>query len=195
MGAVMKLAALVLLSGFLSAFGAVTGPVRLGNSQYADTEVSTNVAFAAWTERMFAFEYELDFDGTPSNNVQVAFGIDADGDRILSPEEERLVVGWDCGEWFMRNVAEETTLAQTPIVDDGSQLFRFSLRFGSDGSFGHLDIRDGGTPTFYALAAEPPSWLHDRRWNLCRVTARGVGVHASSFVVKATQNGTRFIFR
>ena len=187
---------LVLLFGSsLAALGMVTGPVRLGSSQYADTEVSTNVAFAAWTERMFAFEYELDFDGTPSNNVQVAFGIDADGDRILSPEEERLVVGWDCGEWFVRNVAEETTFAQTPLADDGPQLFRFSLRFGWDGSFGLLDIRDGGTPTFRSLAGEPPAWLHDRRWNLCRVTARGVDVHASSFVVKATQNGTRFIFR
>ena len=70
----MKLAALVLPLGLLSAFGAVTGPVRLGSSQYADTEVSTNVAFAAWAERMFAFAYELDFNGTPSNNVQVAFG-------------------------------------------------------------------------------------------------------------------------
>ena len=179
----------------MAALGMVTGPVRLGNSQYADTEVSTNVAFAAWAERMFAFAYELDFNGTPSNNVQVAFGIDADGDMILSPEEERLVVGWDCGEWFVRNVAEGIDLAQVPLADDGPQLFRFSLRFGSDGSFGPLDIRDGGTPTFHALVAESPSWLHDRRWNLCRVTARGVDVHASSFVVKATQNGTRFIFR
>ena len=191
----MKLAALVLPLGLLSAFGAVTGPVRLGSSQYADTEVSTNVAFAAWTERMFAFEYELEFGGTPSNNVQVAFGIDVDGNGVLAPEEERLAVGWDCGEWFMRNVAEETAIAQMPLADDGPQLFRFSLRFGRDGSFGPLDIRDGGTPTFRSLAGEPPAWLHDRRWNLCRVTARGVDVHASSFVVKATQNGTRFIFR
>ncbi len=185
----------LLFGGSLAALGMVTGPVRLGNSQYADTEVSTNVAFAAWTERMFAFAYELDFNGTPSNNVQVAFGIDADGDMILSPEEERLVVGWDCGEWFVRNVAEGIDLAQAPLADDGPQLFRFSLRFGSGGNFGPLDIRDSGTPTFHALAAEPPSWLHDRRWNRCRVTARGVDVHASSFVVKATQNGTRFIFR
>jgi len=88
----MKLVAYILLLGFLSAFGAVTGPVCLENSQYADTEVSTNVVFVAWTEHMFEFEYELDFDGTPSNNVQVAFGIDADGDMILSSEEERLVV-------------------------------------------------------------------------------------------------------
>ena len=185
----------LLFGGSLAALGMVTGPVRLGNSQYADTEVSTNVAFAAWAERMFAFAYELDFNGTPSNNVQVAFGIDADGDMILSPEEERLVIGWDCGEWFVRNVAEGIDLAQVPLADDGPQLFRFSLRFGSGGNFGPLDIRDGGTPTFYALAAEPPSWLHDRRWNLCRVTARGVDVHASSFAVKATQNGTRLIFR
>ena len=185
----------LLFGGSLAALGMVTGPVRLGGSQYADTEVSTNVAFAAWAERMFAFAYELDFNGTPSNNVQVAFGIDTDGDMILSPEEERLVVGWDCGEWFVRNVAEDIGFVQVPLADDGPQLFRFSLRFGSDGSFGPLDIRDGGTPTFHALAAEPPSWLHDRRWNFCRVTARGVDVHASSFVVKATQNGTRFIFR
>ncbi len=126
-----------MFGGSLAALGIVTGPVRLGSSQYADTEVSTNVAFAAWTERMFAFEYELDFDGTPSNNVQVAFGIDADGDGILAPEEERMAVGWDCGEWFVRNVAEDIGLAQVPLAGAGPQLFRFSLRFGSDGIFFH----------------------------------------------------------
>jgi len=190
-----KAICIIVLCVSVSALAKITGPVRLGNSPFADTEISTNVAFSAWTEHMLAFEYELAFDGTPSNNVQVAFGTDADSDGVLSPEEERLVVGWDCGEWFVSSVPAGIRLAQVPAADDGPQSLRFSLRGFSDGRLGPLDIRDDGVPTFAALAAAPPAWLHDRSWNVCRLTARGVGTHASAFVVKATPDGTVFILR
>ena len=190
-----KLFTIIGLCVSFSVLAKITGPVRLGNSPFADTEISTNVVFSAWTDRMFAFEYELAFDGTPSNNVQVVFGTDANGDGELSPEEERLAVGWDCGEWFMRNVPEEIAISHAPLSDDGPQSLRFSLRIFPDGGFGPLDIRDDGVPTFAALAAAPPAWLHDRSWNVCRLTARGAGTHASAFVVKTTSNGTRFILR
>ena len=64
---------------------------------FVDTEVSTNVAIWAWTERARMFNVTLSFDATPSNNVQVVFGTDASADGNLSDEEAGLTLGWDCG--------------------------------------------------------------------------------------------------
>ena len=49
---------------------------------------------------------KLDFNGTPSNNVEVAFGTDADGDRSLSLDETDVVIGWECGRYFHRAVSD-----------------------------------------------------------------------------------------
>ena len=44
----------------------------------------------------------------PSNNMEIAFGTDTGtmgillvGDGELSPDECDLIVGWDCGSWFV----------------------------------------------------------------------------------------------
>ena len=71
--------------------------------EYPDTEVVTNVAVLAQGSCEYAFE--LAFLGTASNNVEIAFGTDADGDGALSLDEIGLSVGWNCGEWFVMNAA------------------------------------------------------------------------------------------
>ncbi len=43
---------------------------------FADTEVSTNVHMIAWSDNTRHFNVTLQFDATPSNNVQVALGTD-----------------------------------------------------------------------------------------------------------------------
>jgi hypothetical protein len=93
------------LQAFLVAFAAIRSASALTLPDlpppvFADTEVSTNVATRAWTERTRMFNVVLSFDATPSNNVQAAFGADASADGNLSDEEAGLTLGWDCGEWF-----------------------------------------------------------------------------------------------
>ena len=66
-------------------------------SAYADTEVSTNVPFTAWEEHQKRFEHRLSFEATPSNNVQVAFGTDADADGMLDPHAGFRVQTIPCG--------------------------------------------------------------------------------------------------
>ena len=56
-------------------------------SEYADTEVSTNFPFSVLFEQKNQIEVTLALDTTPTNNVEVALGTDADGDGNLSPEE------------------------------------------------------------------------------------------------------------
>ena len=59
-------------------------------SEYDDTEVVTNVALPAVRvdSRIFAFHLEL--DATPSNNVSLVFGRDANEDGVLTRSEESL---------------------------------------------------------------------------------------------------------
>ena len=85
----------------LSAFG-VTIP-ELPQSAFADTEVSTNIAFVVDRARMTRIEFSVALDATPTNNVEVAIGTDANGDGNLAPEEAAYVFGYDCGKWFERN--------------------------------------------------------------------------------------------
>ncbi len=79
-------------------------PVALPPAQYADTETATNVPFMMGANGRHTFRFALSFAGTPSNNVEVALGVDANSDGMLSAGETELVVGWDCGRWFLWNL-------------------------------------------------------------------------------------------
>ena len=102
-----------------SAFGAPMVRTELPLSPFADTEISTNLAFTAYEPRQRQFAYELAFDATPSNNFEVAFGRDVDANGILSRDEADFTVRFDCGEWFARAAGRavgETEIAATNLV-------------------------------------------------------------------------------
>ena len=77
-------------------------------SEFADTEVSTNIAFAVERPAMTRIEFTVALDATPTNNVEVAIGTDANGDGNLSVEEAAYVFGYDCGTWFARSAGLES---------------------------------------------------------------------------------------
>ena len=58
----------------------------------ADAEVVTNVPLPALSRRAGRFAFSLGCRATPTNNVEIAFGFDADEDGILAPRETRLVM-------------------------------------------------------------------------------------------------------
>ena len=68
--------------------------------EYIDTETTTNVPFMAWQEHVGKFKLSLTCCTTATNNVQFAFGRDADNDGILSLEESDLV---DAGMFYRKN--------------------------------------------------------------------------------------------
>ena len=84
----------------ISAFGVTVS--ALPQSEYADTEVSTNIAFAVERPAMTRIEFTVALDATPTNNVEVAIGTDANSDGNLAVEETAYVFGYDCGAWFCR---------------------------------------------------------------------------------------------
>ena len=72
-------------------------------SEFADTEISTNIAFVVDRSMMTRIEFTVELNATPTNNVEVAIGTDGNGDGNLSVEESAYVFGYDCGTWFARN--------------------------------------------------------------------------------------------
>ena len=65
-------------------------------SDFVDAESSLTVPLPATEGRHIRLT--LAFDPSPTNAVQVAFGIDANHDNDLAPEETALRVGVDCGQ-------------------------------------------------------------------------------------------------
>ena len=88
---------------------------ELPPSEFADTEVSTNMAFVVDRTEMTRIEFAVALDATPTNNVEVAIGTDGNGDGNLSVEESAYVFGYDCGTWFCR--ARDENKVETAALD------------------------------------------------------------------------------
>ena len=128
----------------MAAFAVTVEP--LPQSEFADTEVSTNIAFAVERPAMTRIEFTVALDATPTNNVEVAIGTDANSDGNLAVEEAAYVFGYDCGAWFARSAGLE--------------------------GLGSLEGLGGGRveKTFVLKRRQL-----DTAWNLVKVTRRGCG--------------------
>lgn len=127
----------LLAAALLPAPAAVTrespmGPVAA--SAFLDTESSVCLHVTNGVAAQCGFGFDLEFFRTPSNNVEVAFGRDADGDGQLSFSETEMSLGWDCGAYFVDPFAEGRRYAW-PHRSDGhrSGSTRLSYRAAMDG--------------------------------------------------------------
>ena len=158
-----------------------------------DTEFETNVVAEVWKayDRIMGIRFE--FTASPSNNVQAAFGVDEDGDGILSLEESEFTLGWDCGAWFVSGYGEE--LAEPAAVQTGRKSFSWSARLDSAGQLRELTAKDGSAVVFSGLTNGIPSWICRRSWNTMRLTARGAADPAAVVYVGVKPNSTRIILK
>ena len=132
----------------------------LPQSEFADTEVSTNFTFAVGEGSNRRLVFSLELQASPSNNVEVAIGCDADEDGMLSLDEAALTVGYDCGEWMVRSTAKDS-VTYSDIADSG--IFRRTYEVRSR----HID----------------PSW------SLVKVTRRGLGVSSENVSFSLVESG------
>ena len=132
----------------------------LPSSEYADTEVSTNFTFSVGEGGGRRRVFSLELQATPTNNVEVAIGHDANCDGHLSIDETALAVGYDCGEWFVRSAA-----------NDGVTYF------------------DAATSGVFCRTYEVRSRNVDPLWNLVKVTRRGLGVTNENVGVELKPQG------
>ena len=69
----------------------------LPQSEYADTEVSTNIPFEVSFDAMSRMNFSISLEASPSNCVEVSIGTDANGDGDLSLDEADQTFGYNCG--------------------------------------------------------------------------------------------------
>ena len=148
----------------MAAFAVTVEP--LPQSEFADTEVSTNIAFAVERPAMTRIEFTVSLDATPTNNVEVAIGTDANGDGNLAVEESAYVFGYDCGTGFARSAGLE--------------------------GLGSLEGLGGGRveKTFVLKKRQL-----DTAWNLVKVTRRGWGSTCELVEAKGRKPGLKLEVR
>lgn len=177
--------------------GAVAAPVEVSNLPpwtFADTEVSTNLAFRVDRSPVEDFAFALTLSATPSNNVQIAFGRDADADGALGVRECALAVGWDCGAWVMRRPTAEDLLLPSATTNAVKTLA--VVVHVSDGRARRLSCKEDGVPVAWEFpGGDAPEWLFDPSWNMLRATVRGVDAANESICAQVTVDGTRIILR
>ena len=154
----------------ISAFGVTVS--ALPQSEYADTEASTNIAFAVERPAMTRIEFTVALDATPTNNVEVAIGTDTNSDGNLAVEEAAYVFGYDCGAWFARSAGLEG--------------------LGSLECLGSLEGLGGGRveKTFVLKRRQL-----DTAWNLVKVTRRGCGAVCELVEAKGRKPGFQLEMR
>ena len=176
-----------LLLVLASVFTAQATP--LPQPKWVDAGACTNVALSA-LPASGVLSFSLSFAPAASNNVEVVFGADIDGDGILSPDERRMMAGWDRGAWFMRG-AEGETLVQSAQPSEGvTRDFKWALRLRGGRVPSRLSATVDGTPLFSEVASVPPGWLYEPDWNIACVIVRGAGVDGGMGEVKAAIDGT-----
>ena len=158
-------------------------------SPFADTEVSTNMVINK--ADINYVDLKFTFCGTPTNDLEMAFGTDVNTNGVLDAEEVETRFGWRSGRYFIENALTCESFDSEAIA--GSQSLSVEL---------HLDIRSspqqirriavaGATASaFSGLVSErPPAWLWRREWNLMRVTRRGTEPPSDWLYYKAVNLG------
>ena len=155
------------LCTFVAAAWAVAAP--LPQPDFADAGACTNIALNALSATG-TLSFSLSFAPCASNNVEAAFGVDLDGNGVLSPDERRMEAGWNRGVWFVRN-------------SEGECVQQVAAPLG------------GPSRTPRGPSASPPGWLYEPEWNMACVMVRGMDVAGEHGAVKASVDGTVFLLR
>ena len=184
----MKMTLLVLLLGVLAAEDASAGLLHLPRAAFADTEATTNCPLAFDVRGLRNFALDMTFAGTLSNNVQLAFGRDADLDGALSAEETDMTFAWDCGEWILRGPSGDVVRTCVPATTNTVKDLRWSLLLRRRIPR-RLSVVENGEPLFADVSERPEPWFFDAGWNLFRLTVRGVDAPEEAVDVRLDVSG------
>ena len=160
--------------------------------EYIDTETTTNVQFTAWQEHVGKFKINLTCRTTDTNNVQFAFGRDSDDDGTLALEESDLVVGWDCGKWFVQGGYDAERIETAVGTGDG-QTLAWTVRLSPvTATPVSVTATVDGTPVFGGVDA---GMFYRKNWNMFRLTGRGLADSAESPVVQILPDSLTILMR
>ena len=162
--------------------------------EHVDTEVTTNCPFSFGSPFVFDFRLAMEFDSTPSNNVQIAFGRDSDADGVLSAGETGMILAWDCGEWILSGTNALPSVVLPAVDTNAHKVLRWELRLRGIRPRS-LVLTENGQSLFQDSVPIPKPWFYDRDWNMFRLTARGIDDPAESFVVDLNEKGALILLR
>ena len=144
----------------------------LPQSEYADTEVSTNIPFEVSFDAMSRMNFSISLDASPTNCIEVAIGTDANGDGVLSLDETDQTFGYNCGMWFQRNLIDDREdRLPAPVAEDGDGTVR--------------------TEKTFVLKKR----RLDESWDLVKVTRRGKAEVCELATVEGAKPGAALIVR
>jgi hypothetical protein len=103
----------------------------------------------------------IERDAAVSNCVEAVFGRDANGDGTLGIEEGELCVGWDCGEWFLRDRRASTACR----VEGTTQRLDMTLYLNRD--------REAKLLASSVFPPVVPYTFFNPDWNIARIVSRG----------------------
>ena len=170
--------------------------IKLPSAECLDTEVATNIPISFCEKGLSEFSYTLSFYLTPSNNVEIAFGVDLNNDRQLSDCEIELASGWDCGEWFILNNKTDFRNSQIQALVDKLHTFTCTVQTFSNGRIKSVSFFDDETEIFHFLKPDFPAWLYSSKWNLIRLVARGSDIRGDeAFHIKVLHQGLVIYFK
>jgi hypothetical protein len=169
---------LLSFSAFAKTFNISPLPV----SPYVDTEVTTNIVFNAQRIDAEKLELNLSFDNSSSNSIQVAFGRDENKNGSLEFSETDTVYGWLNGCYVIEDVRDAIRYEQDSMYESGN--FCIKMRMTMDYVPKEFSASDGALQLFHDFATSVPKWLYRPKWNLMRVTRRGISVPSEWFSCK-----------
>lgn len=187
----MKLLSALLLVFPVAAFGRTLSVPPLPPPAFVDTEVCACHPLNQSGAAVNRLDFHLVFNGTPSNNVEVAFGTDADGDRSLSLDETDVVIGWECGHYFIERYRTGDRFDETSVGTNGvvrSLDWHYLVKNERQSLKCFAATNETGA-VFADLSASVPDWIYGGNWNLMRLTARGVDVQDEQFEVRVRNAG------
>ncbi len=170
------------------------------DSQFADNEASVNAVIPEIFDRQSkTFKFSITLNATSSNNVEIAFGKNGIiNDNKLTHEETDIIVGWDCGRWFLRPKGlREFYYSNVTNFAAGERTMSGVFRVDSEDSLYSMYFKDGEESfTFDGVtASNSVDWLKPAEWDLLKVVTRGDDTDAENIKVSFSGDNTLIIIR
>ena len=144
---------------------------------YADTEVSTNIVLHGRRTDTWKVDLHIRLAGTPTNDLEVAFGRDVNTNGVLDVGEIETMYGWRGGRYFIENVPAWERIEVEAATNAPYGVCDIHLENNSSVVPRRFAATCGGVATFGGLATTPPpAWLFKREWDMVRVVRRGAVV-------------------
>ena len=179
-----------ILASALSVSAAVRTLPTPPPSEFVDAESSVNVSLPTTEGRHIRLT--LDFDPSPTNAVQVAFGRDDDGDGDLAPEETVVRLGVDCGVPFVWKESKSKVAIERSEIAEGlrEQWNLSTYSAGQPEQEGNILC----SPSTFAFDLKQPKAV-SARWDLAKVTTHNVAATNVAVSAKFYNKGFALILR